>query len=540
MAASLAEQRLERLRYLRELQQQRAQVKTGVARYYDDPLGFAADCVNWRGDGLTAYQRQIIADLPALRREAVRGPHGLGKSTIAAITILWFALTRDGAGVDWKVATTAGSWHQLTQYLWPEVHKWIGRVRWEKVYEGRPFSRYETANLTLRGHPFGPSELMKLNLRLNHGSAFAGASANAALIEGAHADSLLFVFDEAKAIPAATFTACEGALGGTGETFALALSTPGDPSGVFYDIHARRSGYEDWHARHVTLAEAIAAGRISEAWADQRRKQWGPDSAAYVNRVLGDFHAGDEDSVIPLRWVEAANERWQEWDDAGRPDLPGPHVDGVDVARMGTDKTVIAIRRGPVLVELRRSSKEDTMQTAGRVKAHLDTDPEATAVVDVIGIGAGVLDRLREQGCKAVGFNASAGSKRRDASNELGYLNKRSEAWWSLREQLDPSADSDVAIPPDDLLLGDLTAAKWRVMSGGKIQVESKDDIKKRIGRSTDDGDAAVQAFIGDGGSYMDAYGVVKCAACSRAYLAMIDGKPRDRCPHCNAPAEAA
>lgn len=524
MAATLAGQRLERLRYLRDLQRQAAQVKKGVARYYDDPVGFAADCIDWRGDGLTAYQQDIIGSLPGKKRVAVRGPHGLGKSTQAAVILLWFALTSDAAGVDWKAVTTAGAWRQLINYLWPEVHKWAVRIKWDKVRD-RPFSR---------------QELLNLNLRLSHGSAFAAACTNPALIEGAHADRVLFIFDESKAIPAGTFTACEGAFSGTGEAYAVALSTPGDPSGVFYDIHARRPGYEDWHARHVTLDEAIKAGRISREWAEQRRKQWGENSAAYVNRVLGDFHAGDEDSVIPLRWVEAANERWLEWDEAGRPDLPGPRVAGVDVARSGEDKTVIAIRRGPVLVELRRSSKEDTMQTAGRVKAHLDSDPESVAKVDVIGIGAGVLDRLREQGCKAEAFNASVKSRRKDASGQLGFTNTRSEAWWSLREQLDPSAGSEVALPSDDLLLGDLTAPKWRVMSGGNIQVEPKDDIKKRIGRSTDDGDATVQAFHGAGGSYLDAYGVARCASCGRGYLAVTDGRPREKCPHCGAKTEAA
>jgi hypothetical protein len=503
----------------------------GVQAYYGDPVGFARECIAWPdGRFLTPYQCDILDMLgkPAgggthRSRVAVRGPHGLGKTGVASIAVLWFALTREAAGVDWKVVCTAGSWHQLTQYLFPEIHRWSGLIRWDVVRDGHRFTRHE---------------LQTLNLKLGHGHVSAGASANAALIEGAHADSLMFVYDESKAIPAATFDACEGAFSGTGEALALAISTPGDPSGRFYDIHARRPGYEDWKARHVTLAEAVAAGRISPGWAEQRKKQWGEDSAAYVNRVLGDFHAGDEDSVIPLRWVEAANERWLEWDAAGRPDLPGPHVDGVDVARSGEDKTVIAIRRGPVLVELRRSSKEDTMQTAGRVKAHLDTDPDATAVVDVIGIGAGVLDRLREQGAKAVGFNASSGTKRRDASNELGYINLRAAAHWSLREQLDLSTDPDVCLPPDDQLLGDLTAPKWRIMSGGKIQVESKDDIRKRIGRSPDDGDAVVMSFNGDGGSYMDAYGVVKCPKCGRGYLGAPDGKPRDRCPHCHAPVQ--
>jgi hypothetical protein len=401
-----------------------------------------------------------------------------------SVVVLWFALTSDAAGVDWKAVTTAGSWRQLTNYLWPEIHKWAGRVRWDKVRNGRPFKR---------------SELLNLNLHLAHGQATAAACSNPALIEGAHADRLLFIYDEGKAIPAGTFDACEGAFSGTGEALALVASTPGDPSGRFYDIHARRPGYEDWTARHVTLAEAIASGRISESWAEQRRRQWGEESAVFANRVLGDFHSGDEDTVIPLRWVEAANERWQEWDDSSRPELPGPHVDGVDVARSGEDKTVIAIRRGPVVAELRRSSKEDTMQTVGRVKGHLDSDPQARAMVDVIGIGAGVLDRLREQGCRAEAFNASAGTRNKDATGELGFANVRSAALWLMREILDPSGDPDVALPPDDELLGDLTAPKWKILSGGKIAVESKDEIRKRIGRSTDAGDATVQAFWEEG-----------------------------------------
>jgi hypothetical protein len=401
------------------------------------------------------------------------------------VTVLWFALTRDAAGVDWKVATTAGGWHQLTQYLWPEIHKWSGRLRWDKVRDGRPFTR---------------SELQNLNLRLAHGHAFAGASANAALIEGAHADSLLFVFDESKAIPAGTFDACEGAFSGAGEggteAFALALSTPGAPQGRFYDIQSRRPGYEDWHPVHVTLAAAMAAGRITAEWARQRLRQWGEQSAIYQNRVLGEFHAEDEDAVIPLAWAEAAVERWHQWEAAGKPDTGRPRTVGVDVARFGGDKTVLAVRNGPVITELRRYTKEDTMATTGRVKGILAADDSRIAVVDVIGIGAGVVDRLREQHARVVAFNASRGSKARDSTREMGFYNRRSEAWWTLREALDPSAGPDICLPDDEMLLGDLSTPKWEVRSGGKILVESTDDIRERIGRSPDDGTAVVQAFV--------------------------------------------
>jgi hypothetical protein len=368
-------------------------------------------------------------------------------------------------------------------------------MRWDRVYAGRQLRPSEMSFLNLRGYPFGPSELMNQNLRLSHGAASAGASANAALIEGAHADSLLFVFDESKAIPAPTFDACEGAFSGTGEALALALSTPGAPQGRFYDIQSRRPGYEDWHAVHVTVARAIAAGRISVDWMEQRRRQWGENSAIFQNRVLGEFHSGDEDSVIPLSWAEAAVARWHAWDEAGRPDTGRPRTVGVDVARTGTDRTVLAVRDGPVITELRRFVREDTMTTTGRVKAVLSADDSRVAVVDVIGIGAGVVDRLREQGARVVAFNASRGSKAKDSTREFGMLNRRSEAWWSFRQALDPSANPDICLPDDDMLLGDLSAPQWDVTSNGRIQVEGKEEIRKRLGRSTDDGDSVVQAF---------------------------------------------
>jgi hypothetical protein len=337
---------------------------------------------------------------------------------------------------------------------------------------------------------------LQINLKLTTGEAFAVASDNHALIEGAHADSLLYLFDEAKAIPFETFDAAEGAFsgGGSTEAFALAISTPGEPNGRFYDIHSRKPGYEDWWVRHVSLDEAIDAGRISREWAEQRKKQWGEQSAIYQNRVLGEFCASDEDGVIPLAWIEAANERWRVWKDAGGNTYQFTAL-GVDVgAGKARDNTSLAYRFEKVLTEIKKNNNEDTMQTAGRVAGVL-TKHKGRAVVDVIGIGAGVVSRVREQKLNAVPFNASERSEAKDRSGELGFVNKRSAAWWNLRELLDPSNNEDIALPPDDLLTGDLTAPHWRVMSGGKIQIESKDDIYKRIGRSTDDGDAVVMAF---------------------------------------------
>jgi hypothetical protein len=233
------------------------------------------------------------------------------------------------------------------------------------------------------------TELLDLTLKQHWGAASAVASSKPELIEGAHADSLLYLIDEAKIVPDAVWDAIEGAFSGgrmTGypEALALAISTPGPPVGRFYEIHKKAPGLEDWTVRHVKVEEAIAAGRISEEWRRQRALQWGEDSALYANRVLGEFHASDEDSLIPLSWVDAAIERWREWDEAGRPPLAiqHPQVVSVDVARTGSDSTNNGQRIGWAITEFETHNREDTMKTSARVGPMIhDSDNERARVV---------------------------------------------------------------------------------------------------------------------------------------------------------------
>jgi hypothetical protein len=454
-------------------------------KYSKDPAAFVVDCIEHAEDrGPIDYQMEILEQIPVEKRVSVRGPHGMGKTALASWLVLWGVLTAD----DCKVPTTASAWRQLTKFLWPEVHKWAQRLRWGRI--GR--------------EPFTRDELLTLSLKRNVTvEAFAVASDNPALIEGAHAERIVYVYDEAKSIGGDTFDASEGAFATAGddtagEAFALAISTPGEPQGRFYDIHRRAAGYEDWWVRHVTLDEAIAAGRISRQWADQRRKQWGEASAVYQNRVLGEFASSGTDGVIPLAWVEAANERWHAWVEAGKPgDFFGVGVD-VGGGGEGGDATVEALGYGEAIIgELRKHPRGDpmtaTMQTVGRVKGILDAHG-GVAVVDVIGIGTGVVHRLREQGLrtKVLAFNAGAGTKHKEKSGELGFADLRSAGWWIVREMLEPGSGFGVALPPDDELTGDLTAPHYTEQSGGRIKVESKKEIKKRLKRSTDCGDAVM------------------------------------------------
>lgn len=460
----------------------------GVARFHDDPAGFVTACFDWAAakSEPTEYQLEGLKQLVPAKRLAERGPHGLGKTAQAAWLVHWFALTRDAAGEDWKVLTTASVWRQLEKYLWPEIHKWARLINWDAVGR-RPYRQ--------AGRGAHDAELLTMGIKLRTGEASAVASNDPGRIEGAHADQLLYIFDEAKIVPADTFEAAEGAFSGAGddtanEAFAIAFSTPGEPVGTFYDIHKRKPGYEDWEAIHVTVDEAIKAKRISKGWVRQRARQWGRSSAVFQNRVLGEFASSEENTIIPLTWIEQAVERWHSRDQ-GSP----LHALGCDIARSGEDKTVIAHRHHFTLEKLDRYTRQGTMDTTGKI-IEAKAGTQAVAIVDVIGIGAGVVDRLAEQGHLVEAFNSSRKTAKTDVSGELGFTNQRSAAWWNMRELLDPdSTFPPVALPPDDELIGDLTAPTWKVTSGGKIQLESKDDIKARIGRSTDVGDACVYAF---------------------------------------------
>lgn len=462
--------------------------------YLHDPVRWMDTFIDWKGGGLASYQRSILDELCTKKRVAVRGPHSLGKSAMAALTVVWFALTRDRAGIDWKVVSTATAWRHLTIYLWPEIHKWIKRVKWDEFGMSPPNSR---------------TQLLDLRLKLMHGAASAVASDDPVNIEGAHADSLLYLFDESKGIPPEVWDAAEGALAGGmpegyPEALAFAISTPGAPSGRFYDIHARKKGLEDWHPVHVSVDEVIRAGRINPDWVEQRKLQFGEDSAVFMNRVLGEFCAADEDAVIPLAWVEAAIERWHEWDEAGRPLNPVRPVLSIDVARSGSDQTVFAWRQENVVTHFSAHTKRDTMavtalaqQDAGRASGMFSSTGFPKIVVDAVGVGAGVYDRLKELKYDVTAHVGSARTHIRDESGQFQFANARSAALWTTRELLDPANGANICLPDDDEMIGELTAPKWTVTTGAppRIQVEKKEDVHKRLGRSPDRADAICQSL---------------------------------------------
>lgn len=450
---------------------------------WNDPAQWGKN--NLKGWVPTFYQERIGRLLAEHHRVSVVGPHGMGKTGLDAAVVFWFARTREAQGLDWKVVTTAGAWRQLQRYLWPEIQKWSKRLV----------------------VPLRQNELLTMDIKLRYGQAFAVASDDPANIEGAHADEILYIIDEAKNVPPGSWDAIEGALS-AGNAYCLANSTPGKAEGRLFEIHSRRPGFEDWQTVHVTLQDAIAAGRIKPDWAAARARQWGENSPVYKNRVLGEFSTYEEDGVIPLEWLEAAQARWkdrfgsmEDKDDPLRWKAPGPlSAVAADVAsELGVDKTNIAKRYTWVIAPLVELGHVDTMKTTGKVMEIIQssTPPKSkrekpVAVIDAIGVGTGVVDRLREQGVVVDAYMGSSKALYPDETKELIFLNRRAESWWHLRDLLNPAFDHDIAIPDDPELTGDLVAPKFDQTSTGLIKIEDKDDIIARLGRSPDKGDAVV------------------------------------------------
>ena len=207
----------------------------------------------------------------------------------------------------------------------------------------------------------------------------------------------------------------------------------------------------------------------------------------------GDFAAGREDSryqVVPSAWVREAQERWR----ARRPEGPMTAM-GCDVARGGSDRTVLTPRWGTFYGEqivVPGKGTPDGPAVAALVMNHRRDD--ALVNVDVIGVGGSVYDHLRGVlGGSAVPMNASEASAAKDRSGQLGFANSRAAWWWGFREALDPATGEGLALPPDPGLFADLCAPTWKLTARG-IQIEAKEDIIRRLGRSPDKGDSAVYA----------------------------------------------
>jgi hypothetical protein len=215
--------------------------------------------------------------------------------------------------------------------------------------------------------------------------------------------------------------------------------------------------------------------------------------------LLGDFNASSEDDpwqVIPTAWVDLAMARWTETP----PDVPLSAL-GVDVARGGADATTITKRYNNWFSKTKKypgKRTPDGPAVAAVVKLELGEDVKVRVNFDIIGVGAAAYDAAKANDIDAVPLNGSHATKAKDRSGQLTFRNKRAEWHWKFREMLDPNKGDNLMLPPDRELRADLCAPRWKLTVNG-IQIEEKDEIKKRIGRSPDVGESVIYSSVLDG-----------------------------------------
>lgn len=433
---------------------------------YMDPVGY---CRAVLGVDLWYKQRQIFEAVRDHNFVSVASSNAAGKSFLASCLVPWFLQTRPLG----YVVTTAATWKGLEKILWPEIHRRVNGAR--------------DKGLRRLGH------LLKTewNIAPQYG-AFSLSPREPEGFGGFRTSyGVMVIVDEASNLPEDKHDAIMG-LCSMSLVKVFYIGNPLRPSGPFYETFKSPS----WKTFHISAFDVpnvihgrdIIPGLATQQWVETRRNEWGENSPAFKARVMGEFPDGGEDALIPLYLVENAIQRGGDYEEDGA-NSDAPITLGVDVARFGDDATVIQAVQGKVAFEPQKYYKQNTMATVGHVVRAIKELNPSRVNVDDIGVGGGVTDRLVELGYGSIVHGINVADAPNDAER---FLNRRAEAWWQVKEWL----ESGGMLPDDRGILGALTAPKYKFASNGTIRLEPKDETKKRLGRSPDEGDALMLALL--------------------------------------------
>lgn len=447
-----------------------AEIAALLDRWWRDEAVFFREAFGVEG---LPWQIRVLRLARRNKRVTVRSPRGVGKTAELAVLVLDTLLQTGGSC---RVPCVAPVQASLRDILWPEIRRWHKRLsdRWPLL---------------------GSWIEIKADRVVAGSDGFAQARTarkeNPESMQGFNHENLLFLIDEASGVPEEIFTAIEGSLSQRGSRIFLS-SNPTRLDGYFYDTQMSDDLAALWKRVHVRLEDGPPTRDAAE-FARSMAAKFGESSNIYRVHVLGEFPLNDPDSFIPFDWVSSA---------VGRDvsDTGGRVIWGLDVGTRGLDggggdrlpdRSSLAKRRGNRLLEKIKAWRGlDEMQTAGRVLIEYqeaEVKPD-TINVDVIGVGSGVVARLKELGLPAVGVNVAE-----SAPTQEKYYKLRDELWGRAREWFERR---DCVMPEDDDFLGEITTVKWgKPTSDGKTLVERKVDMKKRLKHSPDLADAFCLTF---------------------------------------------
>lgn len=454
-----------------------------LSRWADDPVAWDLEA----GREPVDYQRDVMRSVATNKRTAWRGCHACGKDWAIGSLAVWGAYARG-----MLVLVVSATERQVIGQTMREV-----RRAWRAVR---------------RAHGVG-GELYQGSVRVGGEDrivALTGSASVDALTGWHDPDSGVMVLiseGQGERLEEAAYDAAEGNVT-TSKGRILAAGNPIRPEGRFHRIH-RRGTWQRFRTAaadtpNVRAGEVVRPGFPAPGWPQDVKREYGEDSAFYRGRVEAEFPSSSEDALVEGPWVASALERWS--DGALEAEARGTPIDvGVDPARLGPDRTAACVRQGPVVRGFETWRGADTMETTGRIvqlvrRLQADTAGVRYVVVDEVGLGAGVLDRLREtlpdlgrftdadgrevtnRRPRARGFSAGERAGRPDRFADL-----RAQAYWRIRKLLE---GGDLALPPEDGLPEELMQTRVRFASDGRTRIESKEDLKSRLGRSPDLADA--------------------------------------------------
>lgn len=434
-----------------------------------DPVGWVAK--TYPEAFLWSKQKELMESVRDYPNTAVKAAHSVSKSfTCSMLTAWWLDSHSPGEAFTISAAPTD---KQVKAVLWREINR--------RFHEG--------------GFK-GRTNLTEWYNELNELVAF-GRSPNdydPTALQGVHARYLLVILDEASGISEMLWDAASS-LASNENARIVAVGNPDDPNSHF----AKVCESPDWNVIKISAFDTpnftdeyapqhIREMLVSRRWVEEKSRTWGENSPVYISKVLGEFPKDAEDGVVPFSWASQCKTL----------ELPADYDTcelGLDVAAGGADESVLWLRAGRKAVQKWTSREGDPLKLADWVLTIILQTKATNLKVDSVGVGWGVggtLDGWFQDGrheCMITPVKVSW-----TAYDEEHYLNLRSELWWEARERSRQKEWDLGALSDDDL--AELTAPRYHVRnSRGRIQIESKDEIRKRIGKSTDSIDALLLSF---------------------------------------------
>jgi hypothetical protein len=441
-----------------------------IARWRDDPVAFVRECLGAEPD---AWQVEVLRAFNANQRLALKACKGPGKSTVLAWLIWNFLLTRPHP----KVVATSVTADNLHDGLWTELSKWQARSPILKAA-----FVWTATRIQAKDHP----STWWASARA--WSKSADPSSQADTLAGIHAERVLFVIDEAGSVPDSVAAAAEAGLAVGKETKLVIAGNPTLLEGPLYRACTRERAL--WWVKEITGDPDAPdrAPRIDPKWAREQIEKYGRENPWVLVNVFGRFPPAQSNALLGVEEVARAMREVVGEHEA----VQFPLILGVDVAREGDDRSVLFMRQGRVAWQPKAFRNLDLMELCGQVAEVVDKHHPDAVFVDETGLGAGVVDRLRQQGFPVTGVNFGRSCASR--SGEPQFVNWRCAMWWRMAAWV----KADGSLPDVPELVSELCAPTYDYSNAaGKFALESKDDIKRRGHPSPDLADALALTFAG-------------------------------------------